>query len=127
LPRPWTALEHYLDLRDGALDSGTFWRTHAQGALTGGAEARLKGLLEMEFARQAMFVSCAWFFEDLDRLEPRIALAQAHRAVTLALQCSGADLQPTFVQDLADSLSTRTGRSAADLYAEFARSVEDVA
>jgi len=31
-------------------------------------EQRLHGLLEMQFARHAMFVSCAWFFDDLDRI-----------------------------------------------------------
>jgi Domain of unknown function (DUF3536) len=81
----------------------------------------------MQLMRQAMFVSCAWFFDDLDGLEPRIALAHAHRAITLAARHSGADLSSGFAADLAASRSARTGRSAADLYHEFAQAVADVA
>jgi hypothetical protein len=84
-------------------------------------------LLEMQLMRQAMFVSCAWFFDDLDRLEPRIALAHAHRALTLAARHSGADLAPGFAADLAASRSAHTGRSAADLYHELAQAVGEVA
>lgn len=127
LPAPWTALEEYTDLRDGVLAPAEYWRTHAPGALRSADEQRLKGLLEMQFARQAMFVSCAWFFEDLDRLEPRIALAHAHRAITLAARHSGADLAPAFSADLGASLSLRSGRSAADIYQECAESVQHVA
>jgi hypothetical protein len=72
-------------------------------------------------------VSCAWFFEDIDRLEPRIALSYAHRAASLALQHAGINLTPAFAADLAASRSWRTGRTAADFYATFAQSVSAVA
>lgn len=125
---PWTALEQYIDLRDGVMAASTYWNIHAHGAPRSSDEPRVKGLLEMQIARHAMFVSCAWFFEDLDRLEPRIALAHAHRAIMLAARYSGADLAPSFSADLSASLSLRSGRSAADIYQEFAASVtHDVA
>jgi hypothetical protein len=127
LRHPWRALESYLDLRDGAVPPATYWSTHAQRRLRTADELRLGGLLEMQLMRQAMFVSCAWFFDDLDGLEPRIALAHAHRAITLAARHSGADLSSGFTTDLAASRSARTGRSAADLYLEFAQAVADVA
>ncbi|HTD80442.1 MAG TPA: DUF3536 domain-containing protein, partial [Chloroflexota bacterium] len=127
LRHPWLALESYLDLRDGAVAPASYWSVHAQRKLRTADALRLGGLLEMQFMRQAMFVSCAWFFDDLDRLEPRIALAHAHRAITLAARHSGADLGPGFAADLAASRSARTGRSAADIYHEFAQAVADVA
>jgi len=124
---PWTALEDYLDPRDGATASADYWSAHAARTLRTADEQRLRGLLEMEVARQAMFVSCAWFFEDVDRIEPRIALAYAHRAVALAETQSGADLDGAFAADLTASVSARTGRHAADIYREFAESVAGVA
>ena len=45
------------------------------------AEARL--VLEVEQHMLAMFTSCAWFFDDLGRLEPRIVLRHAARALDL--------------------------------------------
>ena len=116
LADPWQALEEYLDLRDGHVTPAEYWSNHARPALRSADEARLSGLLEMQFARQAMFVSCAWFFEDVDRLEPRIALAQAQRAIALAACHGGADLEPAFVRDLSASRSSRSGRGATDIY-----------
>lgn len=116
LADPWQALEAYLDLREGAVVPSAFWRAHAARMLRSADEARLAGLMEMQFARQAMFVSCAWFFEDVDRLEPRIALAQARRAIALAARHGDVDLASAFVADLTAISSTRTRRSAADVY-----------
>lgn len=118
LREPWTVLEQYLDLRQGAVSPSAFWRTHAAVPLRAFDERRLHGLLEMQFARHAMFVSCAWFFDDLDRIEPRIALRQARYAVELARTHSGADLAPALLADLTQSLSLRSDRSAAEMYAE---------
>jgi alpha-amylase/alpha-mannosidase (GH57 family) len=41
-------------------------------------------LLEMERYALGLFTSCAWFFDDIDRLEPRQVLAYAARALELA-------------------------------------------
>lgn len=46
-----------------------------------GLPADARRLLEIERHVLAMFTSCAWFFDDLGRLEPRIALRHAARAL----------------------------------------------
>ncbi len=43
----------------------------------------IRRLLEAERQRLAMFTSCAWFFDDLARIEPRLALQHAARALDL--------------------------------------------
>jgi hypothetical protein len=50
-----------------------------------GAEASpvVRRLRELERHRLAMFTSCAWFFDDLARIEPRIVLRHAARALDL--------------------------------------------
>ena len=120
---PWAALEDYLDLRDGAMAREMYWARHVLRRLRLAEKRRIIGLLEMQLARQAMFVSCAWFFDDLDRLEPRLALLQAHRAVTLAARHGRADLAAAFIAGLAMGRSQRTGRSAAEIYTACAESV----
>jgi len=67
--------------------AGNLWdaRNDAGPDLTGlpvlPADARL--LLEVERHALEMFTSCAWFFDDLGRLEPRIVLRHAARALDL--------------------------------------------
>ena len=50
-----------------------------------GDDARLKIhlLLEAQHARQRMYTSCGWFFDDFDRIEPQNNLASAAQAVRL--------------------------------------------
>lgn len=115
--RPWHVLEHYIELRDGTVTPDAFFVHHARRPLSQRERQRLHGLLEMQFDRQAMFVSCAWFFEDLDRIEPRIALNHARRAIRLAERHAGANLDADFRSDLVHSASLRSGVNAAEIYA----------
>jgi hypothetical protein len=116
LAQPWPALECYIELRDGTVTPDAFWAAHARRPLAERERQHLHGLLEMQFDRQAMFVSCAWFFEDLDRIEPRIALSHARRAIALAERHAGASLAADFRSDLIGSVSLRTGVNAAQIY-----------
>lgn len=51
-------------------------------------------LLRMQESALAAFASCAWFFDDLSRIEPVKALSFALRALELSLASGGPDLQP---------------------------------
>jgi hypothetical protein len=119
LSRPWGALEDYVDLRDGAVAPSSYWSAHSKRSLRTADELRLSGLLEMQFVRHAMFLSCAWFFDDLDRIEPRIALANAHRGISLAMRHAGADVEAGFTAALSKSVSAKSVRTASDIYDEF--------
>ena len=66
-----------------------------------------------------MFTSCGFFFEDLDRIEPRNDIAFARRAISLAWEATHTDLQTEFLAQLADARSWRTGLTGADLYREL--------
>lgn len=46
-----------------------------------GLPLRARRLLEAQRHSMAMFTSCAWFFDDLGRIEPRIVLRHAARAL----------------------------------------------
>jgi Domain of unknown function (DUF3536) len=66
-----------------------------------------------------MYTSCGFFFEDLDRIEPRNDIAFARRAISLVWQATGIDLEASFLRDLAAPHSWRTGVSGADLYRQL--------
>jgi hypothetical protein len=76
-------------------------------------------LLEAQYYQQYSFTSCGFFFEDLDRIEPRNDIAFARRAISLTWQALGIDLQSDFVRDLADAKSWRRGTTGADIYKQL--------
>ena len=60
-----------------------------------------------------MYASCAFFFEDLDRLEPRYAIANGVQAMALTSYATGNDLSHSFRRDLKIAVSEKTGRTGA--------------
>jgi len=73
-------------------------------------------LLEAQYYQQYSFTSCGFFFEDLDRIEPRNDIAFARRSISLTWQALGVDLQRDFLKDLQAAVSWRTQLTGADLY-----------
>jgi hypothetical protein len=67
------------------------------------AEARQ--LLEVLQHAMAMFTSCAWFFDDLGRLEPLIVLRHATRAIDLLARADRERLTPAILATLAGAWS----------------------
>jgi hypothetical protein len=83
------------------------------------AESRALLLLEAQYWGQCMYTSCGFFFEDLDRIEPRNDIAFARRAISLVWQATQQDLEEGFVTDLEAPRSWRTSLTGADLYRQL--------
>ncbi len=116
---PWAARDAYLGVHYGWMDEATFWHRYEVGDhrhVSQGARETAKLLLEAEYYGQCMYTSCGFFFEDLDRIEPRNDIAFARRAVSLVWQAAHIDLARDFVRDLAAAKSWRTGITGADAY-----------
>lgn len=116
---PWTARDTWLAVRNGWVSGRTFWTRYGVNGRRPFKRVRaetIKHLLEAEYYGQAMFTSCGFFFEDLERIEPRNDIAFARRAISLAWQATHTDLQTEFLADLAAARSWRTGRTGADIY-----------
>jgi hypothetical protein len=73
-------------------------------------------LLEAQRARQRMFTSCGWFFDDFDRIEPQNNLAAAAQAVRLVKRASGIDLETLPLTDLQQVTSQLTGLRGDQAY-----------
>lgn len=89
-------------------------------------DEKTRQLLEAQYYGQGMFTSCGWYFEDLDRIEPRIDIALARKAISLVWQATGIDLQHDFLTDLAAAKSWRSVLTGADLYLQLPRTPPDL-
>ena len=119
---PWAARNGYLSLRNGWETTANFWSRYSKDGLEPQDAELLRctlQLLEAQYYQQYSFTSCGFFFEDLDRLEPRNDIAFARRAISLYWQATGVDLQRDFLRDLQSTQSWRTHLTGADLYRQL--------
>jgi alpha-amylase/alpha-mannosidase (GH57 family) len=119
---PWAARDAYLSLRNGWMSADEFWTQHGKNdgrPLGKVAEEHTLQLLEAQYYGQWMYTSCGFFFEDLDRIEPRNDIAFARKAISLVWQATRLDLEADFVRNLAAAQSWRTGLTGASIYAQL--------
>ena len=117
--KPWALRDDYITVLLGQMDGPVFLLEHGLGTLPTDRQNRLLQLLEAQVFRQRMFTSCAFFFEDLERIEPRYAIASAVKAVALVRLASGEDLTGAFKRDLSIAVSESTGRTGAEILGEI--------
>ena len=87
-------------------------------ALQAGKAQGLMSLLLAQFYCLRMFVSSTFYFEDLDRPEPRYGIANALRAILLAGEATGASYVDAFHQDLKLAVSNKNGQTGAQVLDE---------
>lgn len=116
---PWRVRDDYIKVLLGETDEETFLSEHHLGHLTTMAQRSILSLLRSQVHRQRMFASCAFFFEDLERIEPRYAIANAVQAMALVSYATGDDLTRSFRRDLSIAVSQNTGRTGAQILDEI--------
>jgi hypothetical protein len=97
---PWLLVDQYIDVVLGVAVMSMLIRENTSAKLTTGQSLRIGKLVQAQLHRQRMFTSCGWFFEQLDRPEPRYVIAQALRAIQLVQQATGTDVGPEFREAL---------------------------
>ena len=103
LADPWAARDGYvrLLLDPSPASEEAFFAEHAARALDGEERHRARRLLEVQRNALRMFTSCGWFFEDVARIETVQVMLYAVRALELAGELTGADLEVGFLERLA--------------------------
>ncbi len=103
LPDPWRARDRYVEvvLDPERRDAAGFLRREARRPLAPEEEVKALRLLEMQRAALLMFTSCGWFFAELSGLETVQVLKYAARAIQLARDATGVDLEVAFENALA--------------------------
>jgi alpha-amylase/alpha-mannosidase (GH57 family) len=102
LADPWRARDDYIRVildRSPQSVADFFFRSSGREPAPD-ERARALKLLEMQRHAQLMFTSCGWFFDDVTGIETVQVLQYAARAMQLARECGGADLEPDFLRTL---------------------------
>jgi hypothetical protein len=114
----WALRDDYVDVVIGAaaLDS---WL--AERGITGDARTHsISVLMEAQRYRLAMFASCAFYWDDLTRIEAGYGVKSGLHAATLLDREFGTDLRAGFLDDLDEVVGWKSDKSAAELYAPAA-------
>ena len=112
---PWLLRDAYIALVLSQMDDLAFLTEIGLGNLRSDEALRILTLLEAQFHRQRMYASCGFFFEDLERLEPRYAIANGIRALALTFYATRDDLSHGFRRDLKVAVSGVTGRNGTEI------------
>lgn len=102
---PNLALREYGLTLAGTEDLESFLDRHGRKKLDGAEKTDACRLLLMQRLALASFASCAWFFDDISRLEPLNALTAARRALDLLRASGGPDVEDGFVRILSEAQS----------------------
>ena len=103
---PWDARNDYIDLvLDRSLDAQhRFFLKHATEKAWNDRPTALM-LLEMQRHAMLMYTSCGWFFDEVSGIETVQIMQYAARAMELNRVISGVDLEPAFIEKLAEAPS----------------------
>lgn len=102
---PTQALEDYGLVLARTLNLETFLDTQLKPGWTKTQRQTACKLLVMQKQALASFASCAWFFDDIARIEPLNALTAARRALDLLLATQGPDVEAGLLRVLSEAHS----------------------
>lgn len=102
-----TALLDYGAVLSGATNRETFSAAHFKPALTPQQQHTAWKLLVMQEQALAAYASCAWFFDELTRIEPVNSMTFAVRAMELLQTTGGPSVESAFVEALEKAHSNK--------------------
>ncbi len=116
---PWELRNQYIYVVLGVSKLEDFCRLHFLNCEDGQKLNWIRGLLESQVARQKMFTSCGWFFDEFNRLEPKYNIGYAARATILIEQATGQNLADDFAEILRGVKSNRNEINGFDVFMEY--------
>ena len=107
LADPWAARDDYIEviLNRSADCLDAFLARHATRPLTPEEKTTVARLLELQRHGMLMYTSCGWFFHELSGIETVQVLQYAARAVQLAQELFGDDIEAGFLERLEQAKS----------------------
>jgi len=99
---PWQVRNDYIEviLDRSARNVESFFSSHAVQELSKEEKVRVLKLLEMQHHAMLMYTSCGWFFDEISGIETVQVMQYSARAMQLAKEISGLDLETKFVKIL---------------------------
>jgi alpha-amylase/alpha-mannosidase (GH57 family) len=97
---PWQARNNYIDVvLDRSPDNvGRYFDKHARRPLNEDEQVTVLKLMEMQRHSMLMYTSCGWFFDEVSGLETVQVVQYAARAIQLARELLGQDLEEGFLE-----------------------------
>lgn len=104
---PWKIRDNYISLmHDRSAKNIEFFLSHNLiREPSKGESVRFLKLLEMQRCSLLMFTSCGWFFDDISTIEALLVMKYASRAMQLAQELTGTDLEPQYLGILKGAIS----------------------
>jgi alpha-amylase/alpha-mannosidase (GH57 family) len=121
---PWAARNDYISI---ILDRSTenldrFFQRHSRHPFSEEERIPAIRLLELQRHTMLMYTSCGWFFDELSGIETVQVIQYAGRALQLAQDLLGLDLEPPFLERLARARSNiAEHRDGRRIYEKFVR------
>ncbi len=99
---PWQAREDYIEviLDRSVQNVERFLSKHAVQELSREQRVKVLKLLETQRHATVMYTSCGWFFDEISGIESIQNMQYAARAIQLAKEVSGEDLEPYYLKIL---------------------------
>jgi alpha-amylase/alpha-mannosidase (GH57 family) len=109
---PWAARDAYIEVVLDRSDEtvGKFLGRHARGRLDEPQRIAALKLMELQRHLLLMYTSCGWFFDDLAGIETVQVIMYAGRAIQLATELFGVDVETPFLDRLARARSNDPAR-----------------
>jgi alpha-amylase/alpha-mannosidase (GH57 family) len=124
LEDPWAARDDYIEvILDRSPDNvDRFLQRYSVRTLDPAEEVTALKLLELQRHAMLMFTSCGWFFDDISGIETVQVIRYAGRAIQLAEELFGSELEPQFLEMLAQAKSNVPAyRDGANIYEKRVR------
>jgi alpha-amylase/alpha-mannosidase (GH57 family) len=124
LKDPWSARNDYIQvILDRSKENlEEFLSTHAIRDLSNDEKTRVLRLMEMQRHAMLMFTSCGWFFDDISGIETIQIIKYAARALQLARDTLGIELENQFVKMLEEARSNvQEHGNGAKIYEKFVK------
>jgi len=121
---PWTVRDAYIEV---VLDRSErtverFLKTHLKRTVSREEGVAVLKALEMQRNAMFMFTSCGWFFDEVSGIETVQILQYAARAIQLAGEISGKDLEKEFLERLEPAESNIAEyKTAREIYVRFVK------
>jgi alpha-amylase/alpha-mannosidase (GH57 family) len=111
----WAARDDYIEVMLGTTGAAGWLVRHAAHEPSAVQRQRLEAVMQAQRHRLAMYASCAFYWEDLARIEPRNAIANGLMALRLIENVTDHRLEFDFLHRLERVVSPRTRQTAAEI------------
>ena len=116
---PWLLRDEYIHVILGKISLEKWLARFTDRKIDSEGIKWIRWVMESQVARQKMFTSCGWFFDELNRIEPKNNIGYAAQATVLLEKASKEIFSETMASILKSVQSTRFDINGADIFMDY--------